>query len=116
MIVFFHLTHLQLHTFHLLRQGFSTLQDGHILRVENQCLASLEKLHLLSTLDAITHKILLMRCTQVGHDTNGGFHDTFQFRHLSGLRNTCLDNGEVMMRIDEPHAQRHTHLTVIAAR
>ena len=57
-----------------------------------------------------------MGCPQIGHDADSGLHDALQFGHFARLRDTCLDKSHIIVRTDEPHTQRHTHLAVVAAR
>ena len=108
--------HLERYPSDVIRQSLCAPMDGGIIGIDNHRLAVGKELHLLGTLDVVTHEVLLMCCAQIGHHTNGGLHDTFQFRHFSRLGDASLDDGEVVVGIDEPHAQWHTHLTIVTAR
>ena len=117
MVTFFlHLTHLQCYSLYFLGQCICTaLHDG-VFRVDNHRLAMAEELHLLAALDLETHEVFLVGNSKVGHHADGGLDDVLQPCHLAWPGDACLDDGKVVVGIDKPHAQRHAHLTVVAAR
>ena len=45
-----------------------------------------------------------MSHTDVGHHAYGGQYYALQLFHLSWLGDACLDDGYVVVLVDEPHA------------
>ena len=54
--------------------------------------------------------------TQCGEYANGRLDDIAQSKHLSGLRDTCLEDTHLRLLVEQPYREGHTYLGVIATR
>ena len=59
-------------------------------------------------------KIPEMRLSQMGQHAFGGGHARFQTGHVAWMAQSCLDQGDVVVGVEGPHAQRNAELAVVA--
>ena len=57
-----------------------------------------------------------MRSSEVCHHTDGRLDYRFESSHLAWLGNACLENGDVVLLVQEPNAKWYSYLGVVAAR
>ena len=61
-------------------------------------------------------EILLMGTTQGGEYTDGRLDDVAQGHHLTGLTDTCLEDTDLCLLVEQPNGERYTDLGVVATR
>ena len=59
-------------------------------------------------------EILLMGTTQRCQHTYRGLNDVVKRQHLARLTDTCLEERHLCLLVQQPHAQGHTQLRVVA--
>ena len=91
-----------------------TTAHGVIVRGIDHHLGIVEQLQLLHTFLVKGTEVLLMGAAQRCQHADRGLDDVAQGQHLAWLADACLEEGHLGLLVQQPHAEWHANLRVIA--
>ncbi len=90
--------------------GYDPAVHQFLISPVNDQITCFKKTKLLVSLFLLCGKIFLVSLSDIGNQTNRRSNDPGQIFHFTGLRDPCLEDGEIKIFTHIPNRKRNTHL------